>query len=62
MEEGKQPTLGNVMHSETEAEAIRKRNERQATEESRRKREVRRAIELRQEAKEASIDWRELDK
>lgn len=48
------------MHSETEAEAIRKRNERQATEESRRKREVRRAIELRQEAKEAGIDYREL--
>lgn len=47
MAEGKHPTLGNVIHSETEAEA-------------RRKREVRRAIELRQEAKEAGIDYRGL--
>lgn len=51
MEEGKHPTLGNVMHSETEAEAIRKKNERQATAEARRRLKVRRAIEAREEAK-----------
>jgi hypothetical protein len=57
MAEGKQP-----IHSETEAEAIRKRNERRATAEARKRLRIRRAIELRQEAKEAGIDWRELDK
>lgn len=60
MAEGKHPTLGNVMHSETEAEAIRKRNERQATEESRRKREVRRRIEAMEEAKALGIDYKDL--
>lgn len=55
MAEGKR-----VIHSETEAEAIRKRNERQATAEARRRLKVRRAIELRQDAKEAGIDYREL--
>jgi len=60
MAEGKHPTLGNVMHSETEAEAIRERNERQATEESRRKREVRRRIEAMEEAKALGIDYKDL--
>lgn len=53
MAESKHP-----IHSETEAEAIRKKNERQATEESRRKREIRRRIEAMEEAKELGIDYK----
>lgn len=61
MAESKHPTLGNVIHSEAEAEAIRKRNERQATAEARRRLKVRRAIEAREEAKALGIDRRELE-
>ena len=41
---------------EVTAEQIRKRNERRQTKETKRKREVRRAIEARLEAKELGVD------
>jgi len=56
----KHPTLGNVVHSETEAEAIVKRNANRQTREDRRKREIRRELEARREAKELGIDYKDL--
>lgn len=56
----KHPTLGNTVHSETEAEAIIKRNSSRQTKEDRRKRDVRRAIEARKEAKELGVDVEDL--
>lgn len=54
------PTLSNVVHTETEAQAIVKRNANLRTREDRRKRKIRRELEARQEAKELGIDYKDL--
>ena len=53
-------TLKTPILSETEAQAIQRRNERTLTQENRRKRDIRRAIEARQDAKALGVDYDDL--